>query len=63
MVGGLEEPGGSLTVREVEMRSWVGRAIWTLVWLSWNLIALQVQVPLGNLCAVPALKEPEARVQ
>lgn len=63
----MEEPRGSLMVKEVEMRSWVGRAICTLVWLNWNLIMPQAEEPweiyVVVICAVPTFKETEAGVQ
>lgn len=53
-------------VKEVEMRSWVGRATCTLVWLNRNLVTPQAEEPweiyVVVTCSVPAFKETEARV-
>ena len=65
-VGGLEEPRGSLTVRDVKTRPWVGGAICTMVRFNWNLIAPQCKCPWEMYVAVTSavldFKDAEERV-
>lgn len=64
--GRLEVPRGSLTVRDMEKRPWVGRAICTMVRLNWNLIAPQCKCPweiyVVVTSAVLDFRDAEARV-